>query len=66
MDWLTLIVLTFGILVAVFGVVAYLRMFRKDSSSILYRSGTDTPPPIGTGQPVSQDESLGNDGEDRR
>ncbi|CAM4093213.1 hypothetical protein L1N85_10355 [Paenibacillus alkaliterrae] len=43
--WVTTLVLAFGILVAVIGVIAYLRMFRKDRLSRAYQSTTDVPPP---------------------
>ncbi|KRE46764.1 hypothetical protein [Paenibacillus sp. Soil522] len=42
--WVTTLVLAFGMLVAVIGVIAYLRMFRKDRLSST-SDQTDVPPP---------------------
>jgi len=36
--WVTALVIVFGVAVAVVGVVAYLRMFRKDTGTVAYRS----------------------------
>ncbi|MCA0756940.1 hypothetical protein KP806_17920 [Paenibacillus sp. N4] len=43
--WVTMLVLAFGILVAVIGVIAYLRMFRKDRLTGAPGSLTDISPP---------------------
>ncbi|ANY66074.1 hypothetical protein BBD42_06085 [Paenibacillus sp. BIHB 4019] len=39
--WVTALVLSFGIAVAIFGVVAYLRMFHKDRSAASVRSSIE-------------------------
>ncbi|MWC29993.1 hypothetical protein [Paenibacillus sp. MMS18-CY102] len=39
-EWVTALVVVFGIVVAVVGVIAYLRMFRKGADAIGYRSAT--------------------------
>ncbi|GFN33230.1 hypothetical protein [Paenibacillus xylaniclasticus] len=39
--WVTTLVVVFGVAVAVLGVVAYLRMFRKDAGAAGYRSTAD-------------------------
>ncbi|WP_424768714.1 hypothetical protein [Paenibacillus sp. sgz302251] len=43
--WVTMLVLAFGIMVAVIGVIAYLRMFRKDRLAAASQPGVDAPPP---------------------
>ncbi|MNG19897.1 hypothetical protein D3C84_1041070 [compost metagenome] len=50
--WVTTLVVVFGVAVAVVGVVAYLRMFRKDASAVAYRStsGDNTPRPSAPSQ----------------
>ncbi|EFM10327.1 hypothetical protein PaecuDRAFT_2763 [Paenibacillus curdlanolyticus YK9] len=42
--WVTALVVVFGILVAVVGVIAYLRMFRKGADAVDYRSATGEDP----------------------
>ncbi|WP_028612711.1 hypothetical protein [Paenibacillus harenae] len=44
--WVTVLVLAFGIIVAVVGVIAYLRMFRKDRLSASTRPKADESPPL--------------------
>ncbi|MFD1955002.1 hypothetical protein ACFSL6_12695 [Paenibacillus thailandensis] len=50
-NWVTVVVLLFGIMVALYGVYAYLRMFAK------HKDGPDaeTPPPIHRAAPASED-----------
>ncbi|CAM4524742.1 hypothetical protein FHS16_003456 [Paenibacillus endophyticus] len=43
--WVTTLVLGFGIAVAVVGVIAYLRMFRKDRLSSTSHQADDVSPP---------------------
>lgn len=43
--WVTTLVLAFGMLVAVIGVIAYLRMFRKDRLSSTSDQSADVSPP---------------------
>ncbi|OMF32665.1 hypothetical protein BK133_14305 [Paenibacillus sp. FSL H8-0548] len=43
--WVTTLVLGFGIVVAVIGVIAYLRMFRKDRLSSHSHQAADVSPP---------------------
>ncbi|MFF2092946.1 hypothetical protein [Paenibacillus sp. NPDC058174] len=45
-SWVTIIMLAFGILVAVIGVFAYLRMFYKEKSLSSSPTAIDIPPPI--------------------
>lgn len=43
--WVTTLVLAFGIIVAIIGVIAYLRMFRKDRLSSTSHQAADVSPP---------------------
>lgn len=43
--WVTTLVLAFGMLVAIIGVIAYLRMFRKDRLSSTSDQAADVSPP---------------------
>jgi hypothetical protein len=43
--WVTTLVLAFGIGVAIIGVIAYLRMFRKDRLSSTSNQSADVSPP---------------------
>lgn len=43
--WVTMLVLAFGILVAVIGVIAYLRMFRKDRLDSIPKTTPAVSPP---------------------
>lgn len=54
--WVTMLVLAFGIIVAVIGVLAYLRMFRKDRLSAASRSGADVSPPKGINSAAETDD----------
>lgn len=42
--WVTVLLLAFGIGVGIAGVVAYLRLFRKERLAALSDSGTESPP----------------------
>ncbi|MFX3633239.1 MAG: hypothetical protein ACE3L7_15245 [Candidatus Pristimantibacillus sp.] len=46
-NWITTLLLAFGIVVAVIGVIAYLRMFHKEKERTTFHSSVDNPPPIG-------------------
>ncbi|MOA01078.1 hypothetical protein D3C78_1204650 [compost metagenome] len=47
-DWVTILLLAFGIIVAVIGVIAYLSMYRKDRLSTMAQSTSDVTPPNST------------------
>lgn len=44
--WVTLLVLAFGLAVAIVCVVAYLRMFRKDKFASAAQASAEIPPPV--------------------
>lgn len=47
-NWITMLLLAFGIVVAVIGVIAYLRMFHKQKEGATFHQSVDNPPPIGS------------------
>lgn len=51
-NWVTAVVLLFGIAVAVYVVYAYLRMFKRQKDDIR----ADNPPPVRRTAPASEDE----------
>ncbi|WP_337100525.1 hypothetical protein [Paenibacillus sp. YIM B09110] len=44
--WVTMLVLAFGLAVAIIGVIAYLRMFRKEKFASTAQSSAEIPPPV--------------------
>lgn len=50
-NWITVVLLLFGIAVAVYGVYAYLRMFSKHKDDF----NAATPPPVRRTAPASED-----------
>jgi hypothetical protein len=59
--WVTTLVLAFGIVVAIIGVIAYLRMFRKDRLSSTSHPAADVPPPTVTNAVKLMDNGHNND-----
>ncbi|WP_139990719.1 hypothetical protein [Paenibacillus paridis] len=59
--WATIVVLGFGIGVAVIGVIAYLRMFRKDRLSSTSHHAADVSPPNGAVTAKTMDSGHNNE-----
>ncbi|MFF2886066.1 hypothetical protein [Paenibacillus sp. NPDC057967] len=60
-SWITTLLLVFGIAVGVVGVIAYLRMLRKEKLAAIVQSSADSPPSDGLSgdqQAKSEDEST--------
>ncbi|MUT65967.1 hypothetical protein [Paenibacillus sp. NEAU-GSW1] len=55
--WVTMLMLAFGIIVAVIGVTAYLRMFNKEKSLSSSHSSIDIPPPLSRHTAPEEDRS---------
>lgn len=62
--WVTALVVVFGVAVAVIGVVAYLRMFRKHADSAVYRSTAgDSDSHSAMPSPLADNRTMSEDGE---
>ncbi|GKU77985.1 hypothetical protein [Paenibacillus sp. L3-i20] len=58
-DWATRLLLAFGIVVAIIGVIAYLRLFRKEKPPVAPHSRTDATPPLKHSSSINAEDHKG-------